>query len=125
MSTNLDTLLQQLRNFAAERDWGQFHSPKNLACALSVEAAELLEIFQWMSEQQSRQLSAAQRAAAEYELADVCCYLLYLADQLDIDLLDAAARKIALNAQRYPVEISRGSSAKSDRALPPDDATLR
>ena len=109
MSTDLDTLRKRLRAFAAERDWGQFHSPKNLACALSVEAAELLEHFQWMTEEQSRAPDAARREEIAHEAADVLLYLVQLADQLDIDLLAAADRKMALNALKYPVE---GASAK-------------
>ena len=90
----LDSLTQALRRFAAERDWSQFHSPKNLACALSVEAAELLEHFQWLTEQQSEQLPPEKRAAVAQELADVLLYLLQLADRLQIDLVGAAEARI-------------------------------
>lgn len=113
MSTDLDALRDRLRAFALERDWGQFHSPKNLACALSVEAAELLEHFQWMTEDQSRAPADAQREHIAHEAADVLLYLVQLADQLDIDLLAVADRKMALNAARYPVETARGSSRKA------------
>ena len=112
MSTDIDTLRGRLRAFALERDWGQFHAPKNLACALCVEAAELLEHFQWMTEAQSRVTDAAQREAIGLEAADVLLYLIQLTDQLGIDLLAAADRKITLNAARYPVETARGSSRK-------------
>lgn len=109
---SLHELREQLRHFAAERDWQQFHSPKNLAIALSVEAAELLEIFQWLSEDASRQLAAEQRAHASEELADVLLYLVKLADELGVDLVAAAGEKIATNAVRYPVAKARGTSRK-------------
>jgi NTP pyrophosphatase (non-canonical NTP hydrolase) len=108
----LTELRDALRRFAAERDWEQFHSPKNLAIALSVEAAELLERFQWLGEQDSRSLSPEQLAGVRDELADVLLYLVRLADKLDVDLLEAAKRKIDANAKKYPVEKARGSSRK-------------
>lgn len=113
MTVDLHTLRDRLRAFALERDWGQFHSPKNLACALSVEAAELLEHFQWMTEEQSRSPDEAQRAQIAHEAADVLLYLVQLADQLGIDLVAAAEHKMALNAARYPVESARGNSRKA------------
>ena len=109
----LTALRDALRRFAAERDWEQFHSPKNLAAALAVEAAELLEPFQWLTEEQSRNLDAEQLAAVRDEVADVLLYLIRLADKLDIDL-DAAARdKLVRNALKYPIATARGSSRKS------------
>jgi len=112
----LIALRDELRRFAADRDWDQFHSPKNLASALSVEAAELLEPFQWLTEEQSRHLTAEQSEAVRSEMADVLLYLIRLADKLDIDLVAAASDKIVRNAARYPVETARGSSKKySDR----------
>ncbi len=105
-------LREQLRQFAAERDWEQFHSPKNLAAALSVEAAELLEPFQWLSEQQSRSLPPEALQRVTHEMADVLLYLVRLADQLNVDLVAAAFRKIELNARKYPVDKSRGNAAK-------------
>lgn len=110
--TSLDQLRDALRAFSAERDWDQFHSPKNLATALSVEAAELLEVFQWMNEADSRNLDSAAREAASEEIADVLLYLVRLADQLGIDPLEAARRKMADNARKYPVEKARGTSRK-------------
>jgi NTP pyrophosphatase (non-canonical NTP hydrolase) len=104
-----------LRQFAAERDWEQFHSPKNLAAALAVEAAELLEIFQWLTEAQSLRLEAAARAAAAEEIADVQIYLLRLADRLNIDVPTAVAAKMARNAVRYPASEVRGSARKADK----------
>ena len=112
MTDSLHDLAQQLQQFARDRDWEQFHAPKNLACALSVEAAELLEHFQWLTEQQSRELDAGQRDAVALEMADVLLYLVQLASSLGIDLAAVARRKIELNAQRYPVESVRGSSRK-------------
>jgi dCTP diphosphatase len=109
---SLDTLRDLLRRFAAERDWDQFHSPKNLAIALSVEAAELLEHFQWMPETQSAALAGDVKARIREEVADVLIYLIRLADKLEIDLLAAASDKIQLNAEKYPVEKARGSSKK-------------
>jgi dCTP diphosphatase len=114
MDATIESLTEALRRFAAERDWAQFHSPKNLASALTVEAAELLEQFQWLTEEQSRTLDAARLAAVRHEIADVLLYLLQLADQLQIDVLAAARDKLALNAQKYPVERARGSSRKYD-----------
>ena len=105
-------LAEQLREFAAERDWEQFHSPKNLVMALSVEVAEILEHFQWQTQQQSRELDAAKRQEVEQELADALIYLVRLADQLDVDLLEAAERKLALNEAKYPADRVRGSSRK-------------
>lgn len=108
----LGGLRDSLRKFAAERDWDQFHSPKNLASALAVEAAELLEVFQWLTEEESRALTPEQHARAREELADVLNYLVRLADKLDVDLLAAARDKIRKNALKYPVDKSRGSAKK-------------
>ena len=105
-------LQEAIALFARERDWDQFHSPKNLAAALSVEAAELLEHFQWLTEDASRALPAEARARVAEEMADVLLYLVRLADKLDVDLAAAAVAKIARNAEKYPVEKSRGSSRK-------------
>ncbi|CAN7263622.1 nucleotide pyrophosphohydrolase [Pseudoxanthomonas sp. LjRoot168] len=105
-------LQQALRQFAADRDWGQFHTPKNLATALSIEAAEVLEHFQWLTDEQSRSLTPEVREKVGHEIADVFLYLLQLADQLEIDPLKVAADKLALNADKYPVEKAKGSSKK-------------
>jgi dCTP diphosphatase len=112
MSEALRALQQRLAAFAAARDWEQFHSPKNLAMALSVEAAELVEEFQWLTEQQSQALDPERRERVRLELADVFIYLLRLADKLDVDLMRAADDKIALNEQKYPAERVRGDSRK-------------
>jgi NTP pyrophosphatase (non-canonical NTP hydrolase) len=110
--SELTDLRDQLRAFAAERDWDQFHSPKNLASALAVEAAELLEPFQWLTEEQSRSLSDKQRCAVTDELADVQIYLIRLADKLNVDLVQAVRAKIVLNAKKYPATIFKGSARK-------------
>ncbi len=109
---SLEQLRAAVRAFAAERDWDQFHSPKNLAMALSVEAAELLEHFQWLSESASRDLSPEQRSEVAAEMADVLIYLVRLADKLDVDLLQAAHAKMAVNDRKYPADQVRGSARK-------------
>jgi len=108
----LENLRKQLREFAAARDWEQFHSPKNLAMALSVEAGELLETFQWLTEEQSRSLAPEALAAASDEIADVLLYLIRLSDQLGIDPVAAANRKLLANAGKYPADKARGNSKK-------------
>ena len=110
--TELEGLREQLRNFAAARDWDQFHSPKNLAMALLVEAGELLETFQWLTEEQSRSLAPDTQSAVSDEIADVLLYLIRLADQLGIDPVAAAQRKMVANEEKYPVEKARGNSKK-------------
>jgi len=109
---SIEEIRGALRRFASDRDWDQFHSPKNLAIALSVEAAELLEHFQWTPEADSAVLVPEQHTKVREEIADVLLYLIRLADKLDIDLLAAATDKIQLNAAKYPVDKARGSSKK-------------
>ena len=109
---SLRDLADRLRQFAAERDWEQFHSPKNLSMALLVEVAEIAEHFQWLSEQQSREVDGAKREEVAHELADSLIYLVRLADQLGVDLLEAAERKLALNEAKYPADKVRGSPKK-------------
>jgi dCTP diphosphatase len=99
---NLKELALELRRFADERQWQQFHSPKNLATALIVEAAELLEHFQWLSEEQSVHLPPVTKQEVAFEIADVLIYLTRLADQLDIDMLAAVSEKMRINASKYP-----------------------
>ncbi len=111
-SRELSDLVQKLRDFAAERDWDQFHSPKSLACALSVEAGEILEHFQWMKDSESAALPEETRSQVSLELADVFLYLLRLADKLDVDLVDAAKQKLEINARKYPVDLAKDSSKK-------------
>jgi NTP pyrophosphatase (non-canonical NTP hydrolase) len=110
--TELEGLREQMRDFAAARDWDQFHSPKNLAMALSVEASELLETFQWLTEEQSRKLTPEAFAAASDEVADVLLYLIRLSDKLGIDPIAAARRKLVANAEKYPADKARGNMKK-------------
>lgn len=110
---DMQELRERLRAFAKERDWAQFHSPKNLAMALSVEAAELLERFQWLTEKQSDTLKPKDRAAVAEEMADVLIYLTLLADRLGIDLLGESHGKITKNARRYPVALAKGRATKA------------
>jgi dCTP diphosphatase len=112
---NLDQLRDRLRAFADERDWNRFHSPKNLAMALSVEVAELVEHFQWLAEEESKRLPPDVRAEVAEEIADVQIYLVRLADRLGIDILEAAEAKVRANAAKYPADRVRGSSKKYDR----------
>lgn len=112
MSDSLQELRVQLGRFAHERDWQQFHSPKNLASALIVEAGELLEHFQWSTEEQSRSFPPEKLEAVGSEIADVLLYLIQLADALGIDPVAAAQAKLHINAQKYPADRVRGSSAK-------------
>jgi dCTP diphosphatase len=112
---NLSQLRAAIRDFAQARDWEQFHTPKNLIMALSVETAELMEHFQWLTPEQSLQLDAKSRAEVAQEIADVLIYLTRLADVLEIDPLQAAFEKIQINAQKYPVEKSRGHNTKYDK----------
>lgn len=109
---SLDSLRLRVREFAQARAWERYHTPKNLVMALSVEASELLEPFQWLTAEQSCQLGTEQREAVRQEIADVLIYLTRLADVLDIDLLDAAADKLAINACKYPVDKAHGNALK-------------
>lgn len=112
MSDSLVDLRAKINSFVAEREWAQFHTPKNLAMAMIVEAAELVEQFQWDTPQESIDLTPEKRVAVSHELADTFVYLLRIAEVLDIDLIEAATQKIVLNAKKYPVEKARGSNAK-------------
>ena len=111
--SDLPMLRDKLRAFAEARDWDQFHSPKNLSMALMVEAAELMEHFQWLTEAQSAELSPDGKQAVGEELADILLYLVRLSDKLGIDLHEAALRKLEKNALKYPAEQVRGSAKKS------------
>lgn len=111
-SYSLTHLRDDLRSFAAERDWEQFHTPKNLAAALIVEAAELLEHFQWLTPQQSTQLDSTNKNKVAQEIADVLIYLTRLADVMGVDPLQAAQQKLTLNAAKYPVAHAKGNSTK-------------
>ena len=111
-NSELSDIAERLRGFARERDWEQFHTPKNLAASVAIEAGELQEIFQWLSDEQARNLNADQIANAREELADVAIYLIRLADQLGVDLGEAITKKIATNNLRYPADVVRGTSGK-------------
>jgi dCTP diphosphatase len=110
----LAALARRLREFARARDWEQFHSPKNLAMAMIAECGELVEHFQWLSEEQSYRLSVEQREAVALEMADILIYLVRCADRLDLDLLAAAQRKIEINESRYPVDRVYGSAKRAE-----------
>ena len=109
---DLEELTAYLRKYANDRDWNQFHSPKNLAMALSVEASELLEHFQWLTEEQSAQLKPEELSPVADEIADVFLYLLRLSDTLGIDIIEAARSKTQKNEEKYPADLVRGSSKK-------------
>ena len=111
----LEILRARLDTFATERDWDQFHNPKNLAMALAGEAGELVEHFQWLTFDEAANLPPATRDAVALECADVLLFLLRLADKLGIDLAAAAEKKLELNAQKYPIEKSRGRATKYDK----------
>lgn len=111
---SLDDLNAQLLAFARERDWEQFHSPKNLSMALAGETGELLEHFQWLTEEQSAKLDPDKKQEVAFEMADILIYLIRLAERLDVDLVDAAYRKIAINQARYPAEQVRGDARRAE-----------
>jgi dCTP diphosphatase len=108
----MDILAERLRTFTKERDWGQFHSPKNLAMALSVEVGEILEHFQWLTEEESRSLSPKKLSLVREEIGDVLIYLVSLSDSLGIDPLEAAQDKLMVNEHRYPAERVTGQARK-------------
>ncbi len=114
-------LIKKLRTFAQERDWEQFHSPKNLSMALSVEVGEIVELFQWMTQEESRNLSPEKRTELEEEIGDVLIYLTNLADKFGIDPLEATEKKIQKNKRKYPVHMVRGKSDKYTEYLKKTD----
>jgi NTP pyrophosphatase (non-canonical NTP hydrolase) len=112
---SVDSLLELrtlIREFAEERDWDQFHTPKNLAISVSIEAAELLEQFQWAQTGQAAELGEKRLTSVRHEIADVLVYLIRLADKLDLDLADIAREKIRLNREKYPADKVRGDARK-------------
>lgn len=111
---SLENLRVRLAEFAAARDWDQFHSPKNLSMALIAEAAELVEHFQWLTESASQSLAPAKLAEVRLELADILIYLIRIADKLDVNLIGAARDKIAVNESRYPAERVRGDARRAE-----------
>lgn len=113
---DVKNIQKQLSDFADERDWDQFHNPKNLAMALSVEASELVEIFQWLTPKQAEEVMDSDESEhVKEEIADVMIYLLRLADKLDIDLEGAVTNKIRQNGEKYSVGLSRGNAKKSTK----------
>ena len=112
---DLNELAVLIRAFAKERDWDQFHTPKNLAMGVAIEAAELMEEFHWLTPEQSGQLPPETLQAVRHEMADVFVYLVLLADKLGVDLFAAAAEKIAINAGKYPADTVRGKATKYDK----------
>lgn len=111
---NLESLKNRLARFNEERDWSQFHTPKNLSMALSVEASEIVELFQWMDAHESYNLDRDKQEKLEQEIGDVFLYLLTLSSKFDIDPVAAAERKLELNRDKYPVDKARGSAKKYD-----------
>lgn len=114
---DLSRLKDDLRKFAKKRDWDKFHSPKNLSMALAVEASELLEHFQWLTENESAHLDREALSAIEQEIADVQIYLIRLADKLGVDISTAVRRKMQLNESRYPARLVKGSAKKYSRYI--------
>jgi dCTP diphosphatase len=108
----LEDLRTALSTFIAERDWEQFHSPKNLAMALSVEASEIVEHFQWLTEEQSRSLSPEKLASVREEIGDVMIYLTELAGKLGVDPVEAARAKLEINSRKYPADLVKGKASK-------------
>ena len=108
----MEVLTQKIKAFAAERDWDQFHAPKNLAMALSVEVAELVEIFQWLTEEESYELDAETRGHLQEEIGDILIYLIGLSTKFDINPIEAALVKLRLNAKKYPAETVKGRRRK-------------
>ena len=116
-NNRLNDLINKLRVFSNERDWDQFHSPKNLIMALTSEVGELSDIFQWLSEEQSKieNIDSKSLEKTKEEIADVFLYILRIADKLNIDLEREAVKKIQINAEKYPIELSKGNSVKYNR----------
>ena len=108
----MNDLRVAIRKFTEDRDWQQFHSPKNLAMALSVEVAEFVEHFQWLTEEQSRDLPPQKLAEVREEIGDVMIYLVELADKLGIDPIEAAKAKVEINGQKYPTDLVKGKASK-------------
>ncbi len=114
---NLSEIRKRLAQFAQARNWDQFHNPKNLSMALAAEAAELLEIFQWLTDEQSKNIvnDEKEMALVKEEIADVFIYLVRLSDKLDIDIEKAVEEKIKLNEKKYPVELAKGNATKYNK----------
>lgn len=112
---DIEGIQKKIREFASAREWEQFHTPKNLSMALSIETSELMELFQWLSTKESQEIMQTNKAdQVRHEIADVAVYLFRLADVLGINLTDAIHEKMKLNAEKYPVEKSKGHARKYD-----------
>lgn len=120
----MDDLQQKLVKFAEERDWEKFQSPKNLSMAIAIEAAELMEHFQWLNLDESASLSPTKKQEAAYELADVFMYTLLLAERMDINLIETAEAKLAINKAKYPAEKVKGKALKYTE-YPPNSSTRK
>lgn len=121
---DLAALTARIRAFRDERDWLQFHNPKDMAAAIAIEAAELQEIFLWQPPSESDQKAEVERERVQEEIADIAIYLLELADNLQIDIASAIEKKLITNAKKYPIEKARGSSKKyTEHARKPDSHT--
>jgi len=112
---DLEKYKQKIKQFADDRNWEQYHNPKNLSMALSGEVGELLEIFQWLNSEESKNLSDKDHQSAKEELADIMIYLIRLSDKLNIDLEEAVQEKLKLNAEKYPVELSKDNAVKYNK----------
>jgi len=112
---NFDEIKNKIRKFADERNWGQYHTPKNLSMALSSEVGELIEIFQWLNDDESNNLSEKDLQSTKEELADIMIYLIRIADRLNIDLEDAIEEKLKINAEKYPIELSKNNAIKYNK----------
>lgn len=115
--TTTAQIMERLRAFVSARDWGQFHSPKNLAAGLAIEAAEVLEVFLWIGDAESTQLDDQKLARLREEIGDVQIYLVNLADKFGLDPLDCALMKLSLNERKYPADLVRGQRKKARRVL--------
>ena len=112
---DLEKVKRKLKEFSDERDWDQFHNPKNLAMALSVEVSELVEIFQWLTSEESKNLSSKDLESAKEEIADIMIYLLRLSEKLNINIDEAVKEKIEINKTKYPVELSKNNAIKYNK----------
>ena len=112
---DLDKIKQIVREFSSERNWDKYHTPKNLSMALSVEASELVEIFQWLTQDESKNIDSKEIQSVKDEIADILIYLIRIADKLDIDLEEVVLEKIKKNAEKYPVELSKDNAVKYNK----------
>ena len=113
---DIDKIKKKLRSFSKDRDWDKYHNPKNLVMALSGEIGELVEIFQWLDEEQSIKIkSTSEIQSIKEELADIFIYLIRLADKLDIDIEESVEQKLKINAEKYPVALSKGNAVKYNK----------